>query len=87
MKDQIDYLVEAIRLLKPNSEFVLTNDDYSTIKWNVLEGKAPTQKQINDAIEQIKANDINKAEAKIVQRQLILDKLGLTVDEARLLLG
>jgi len=28
-----------------------------------------------------------EAQAKIVQRQAILDKLGLTADEARLLLG
>ena len=53
----------------------------------MLEGKAPTQKQIDDSIEQIKANEIAEAEANAAQRQLILDKLGLTADEARLLLG
>lgn len=33
------------------------------------------------------AANIAEAEAKNAQRQLILDKLGLTADEARLLLG
>jgi len=83
----MNYLVKAIKKLKPTAEFSFTNDDYSTIKWNVLEGKAPTQKQIDDAIEQVKSDEIAQAEARIAQRQLILDKLGLTADEARLLLG
>jgi len=83
----MNYLVKAIKKLKPTAEFSFTNDDYATIKWNVLEGKAPTQKQIDDAIEQVKSDEIAQAEARIAQRQLILDKIGLTADEARLLLG
>jgi hypothetical protein len=82
-----DYLVKAIKLLKPTSEFSYTNDDYSTIQWDVLEGKAPTQKEIDNAIEQVKANEIAEAEAKAAQRQAILNRLGLTADEAKLLLG
>jgi len=83
----MSYLAKAIKHLRPTAEFSFTEDDYSTIKWDVLEGKAPTQKQIDDSIEQIKANEIAEAEANAAQRQLILDKLGLTADEARLLLG
>jgi len=81
------YLIEAIRKLKPNSEFVISNDDYKTIEWHVLEGKAPTQAQIDEMIEQIKADEIVEAETKTAQRQAILDRLGLTADEAKLLLG
>ena len=80
-------LVKAIHKLKPNSEFRFENDDYSTIEWIVLEGDAPTKKQIDDAIKQIKADEIIEAEAITAQRQAILDKMGLTADEARLLLG
>jgi hypothetical protein len=87
MKDQIDYLVEAIRLLRPNSEFVLTNDDYSTIKWNVLEGKAPTQAEVDEAIEQVKADEITKAAAKAAEKAALLERLGITQEEANLLLG
>ncbi len=32
------YLVDAIKLLKPTAEFSFTDNDYSTIKWDVLEG-------------------------------------------------
>jgi hypothetical protein len=83
----MSYLVRAIRKLKPTAEFSFQQDDYSTIKWDVLNGKAPTQKQIDDAIEQVKADEIAEAEANAIKRQLILDKLGLTADEAKLLIG
>ena len=82
-----DYLTQAIRSLKPNSEFSYSNGDYSTINWIVLDGKAPTQKQIDDAIEQIKANEIAQAEAKETAKAAILDRIGLTADELKTILG
>jgi hypothetical protein len=80
-------LAKAIKFLKPTAEFSFYNDDYSTIKWDVLDGAAPTQAELNDAIEQVKINEIAEAEAKATARQAILDRLGLTADEAALLLG
>jgi hypothetical protein len=82
-----DYLFKAIKKLQPNSEFSLTNNDYSTIKWDVLEGNPPNQAEIDDAIEQIKADEITQAATKATQRQALLERLGITEDEARLLLG
>jgi hypothetical protein len=82
-----NYLVAAIRKLKPNSEFSITNNDYSTIKWDVLEGKAPTQKEIDAAIEEVKADEITEAAAKAAKKAALLERLGITEDEARLLLG
>jgi len=80
----MNYLVQAIKLLKPNSEFSFTDNDYSTIKWDLLEGKAPTQAQIDSAIEQVKANEaqaiIDKANAKAAA-QAKLAALGLTVED------
>ena len=83
----MSYLTQAIQLLKPTAEFSFTDNDYSTIKWDVLEGNAPTQAEIDDAIEQVKADELAEAEAKEAQRQAILDRLGLTADEAKLILG
>jgi hypothetical protein len=83
----MSYLVKAIKKLKPTAEFSFTDDDYSTIKWDVLEGEAPTQAEIDAAIEQIKADEITQAATKAVQRQALLTRLGITEDEARLLLG
>jgi len=80
-------LVKAIRLLRPTAQFSFTDNDYSTIKWDDLEGQAPTQKEIDAAIKQVIANEKAEAEAKQAARQAILDRLGLTADEAKLLLG
>jgi hypothetical protein len=82
-----NYLVKAIQKLQPTAEFSFTDNDYSTVKWDVIEGKAPTQAAIDKAIKEIKDNEIVEAEAKAAQRQAILDRLGLTADEAQLLLG
>ena len=83
----MSYLVSAIQLLRPNSEFSFTDNDYSTIKWDVLEGDAPTQSEIDAAIEQVKANEIAEAEAKAQAKAELLQRLGITEDEAKLLLA
>jgi hypothetical protein len=82
-----NYLVLAIRKLRPNAEFSFKNNDYSTIKWDVLEGDAPTQAEIDAAIIQVRADEAAEAEAKAAQRQSILNRLGLSEEEARILLG
>lgn len=84
----MNYLVKAIKKLKPTAEFSFTNDDYSTIKWDVLDGEAPTQKEIDAAIKQVKADEIAdieaKAKAKIAAESKLV-ALGLTIDDLRAL--
>jgi hypothetical protein len=82
-----DYLSDAILKLKPNSQFVYYGSDYSTIKWDVLDGDAPTQAEIDVAIEQVRADEIAEAEAKATAKVALLSKLGITAEEAQLLLG
>jgi hypothetical protein len=82
-----DYLTKAIKKLKPTAEFSYSDNDYSTVKWDVLDGDAPTQKEIDAAIEEVKADEIADAQAKATQRQAILDRLGITAEEAALLLS
>jgi len=81
------YLTLAICKLKPTAEFSYTNNDYSTVVWDVLDGDAPTQKQIDDAIKAIKADEITQAELKAQARAELLERLGITSDEAKLLLA
>jgi hypothetical protein len=79
-----NYLTKAIKHLKPTAEFVITNDDYSTIEWHVLDGDAPTQKQIDDAIKAVKAKEIADAKAQADAKaaaQAKLAALGLTVED------
>jgi len=83
----MSYLVKAIKKLKPTAEFSFIDDDYSTIKWDVLEDDAPTQQEIDAAIEQVKADELAEAEAKAAQKAALLNRLGITEDEAKLLLA
>jgi hypothetical protein len=80
-------LVKAIKYLKPNSEFSFNDNDYSTINWIILEGEAPTQAEIDAAIEQVKADEVAEAEARATQKAALLDRLGITEEEAKLLLA
>jgi hypothetical protein len=79
-----DYLAKAIKKLKPDAEWSFSDNDYSTINWVVLDGAAPSQADIDDAIEQIKADEIAEVQAKAaakVAAQAKLAALGLTVED------
>ncbi len=83
-----DYLAKAIKKLKPNAQWSFSDNDYSTINWVVLDGTAPSQTDIDNAIEQIKADEaqavIDKAAAKEAA-QAKLAALGLTVEDLQAL--
>ena len=84
----MNQLSKAIKLLRPTAEFSYTNNDYSTIKWDVLEGEAPSQAEIDAAIEQVKTNEAAEAEAKAQAKALAeakLAALGLTADDLKAL--
>lgn len=78
-----NYLVEAIQRLTDNSTFSIYDNDYTTIVWDELKTKAPTQAQINQMIETIKSEEANKSVAK----NALLERLGITAEEAALLLS
>jgi hypothetical protein len=80
-------LVKAIRLLKPNSEFSFQGTDYSTIKWDVIDGDEPTWAEIQAAHQQIKSAEEAEAEEAKIKREALLARLGITEEEAKLLLG
>lgn len=83
----MDYLDRAILKLKPNSQFTYSNRDYSTIQWHVIEGKAPTKTEIEAAIKQLKIDDEQETLNKATAKAALLDRLGITADEATLLLS
>jgi hypothetical protein len=82
-----DYLAEAIWKLRPGSEFSFNEQDYSTVKFDVLEGQAPTQAEIDAAIVQVKADEITAKAKAETDKAALLAKLGITADEAKLLLS
>jgi hypothetical protein len=81
------YLAQALKNLVPNSEFTIKDNDYSTIEWHVLEGKAPTKAQIEAEIVKIKSNEIAAVAEKATAKAALLERLGLTAEEAALLLS
>lgn len=81
------YLADAIKSLRPTAEFSYTDDDYSTIKWDVLDGQAPTQAEIDAEIAKIKSDEEFLAAQRAVEKADLLTRLGITADEAALLLS
>ena len=83
----MNHLVAAIHKLKPNAQFAFKEDDYSTIEWVELEGTAPTQKEIEAALAEVKEEEEAQAQANAAAKAALLDRLGITAEEAKLLLG
>jgi hypothetical protein len=83
----MSYLVKAIKKLKPTAEFSFLEDDYSTIQWDILDGNEPTQAEIDAAIEQVKADEAQAELDKAAAKAALLNRLGITEEEAKLLLA
>ena len=79
-------LADAIQSLKPGAEFSYENEDYSTIKWDILEGEAPTEKQLQDELLKLEAKSVKEAVDNAKAKAALLERLGITADEAALLL-
>lgn len=80
-------LAEAINLYNASAEWTIDGDDYETLNWLSKDITKPTKKQLEDLlplVETAKAEaEANKAEAKVA----LLDRLGITAEEAKLLLS
>ena len=82
-----DYLVQAIKSLRPGSEFTFSDNDYSTIEWHFLKGKAPTKSEIDAEIARLQAVEASEIADRAVAKAALLDRLGITSEEANLLLS
>jgi hypothetical protein len=80
-------LSQAIQSLRPNSEFSFTNNDYSTIVWDKLEGTPPTAKAVLDEVARLKAADLTAEADRVTAKAALLNRLGITQEEATLLLS
>jgi hypothetical protein len=68
------------------SEWTLNGDEYDGLTW-LSETTKPTKKELDDLWLEVKSNIKTEADAKAAQRQAILNRLGITEEEARILLG
>ena len=76
---------EVLSMLCPNTEFVIYGDDYDSIQW--IKGEPITKAEFEAGFAQYdawKAEQDAKAEA---DKAALLAKLGITADEAKLLLS
>jgi hypothetical protein len=85
------HYTEAIRKLRPNTEFTTVGQSVEGITWikpkNV---ETPTQDEIDAAIEEIKKEEAQAEIAKANTKKSAIAKLaalGLTQEEAAILLG
>jgi hypothetical protein len=83
----MNQVVEAIRSIRPNSEFVIHGGNLDNIEWHILEGEIPTKKEIEQAIKDLAAAELVKEQEKATAKNAILERIGLTAEEATILLS
>ncbi len=74
----------AINHIRPNAEFILRGDD---LEWLDTEQTEPTKKEIEDGLVAYKVALQSELDTKESARQALLDRLGITQEEAKLLLS
>jgi hypothetical protein len=78
---------EAISHIHPNSEFVIYNNDLDRLTFIKPDNLTVTQEQVDQAIIELGQIRQAEAEAKATQKAALLERLGISQDEARLLLA
>jgi hypothetical protein len=76
----------AIHKLCPDAEYTYENDDLNTIQW-IKGTNPPTSDQIKKMLSIVEAELKQKTEAIASEKDALLNRLGITADEAALLLG
>jgi hypothetical protein len=74
-------ITQAILNINPNAEFVLRGDDLSGLEW-IGTDNPPSEKAITDEIKLLP----QRATEKTAQKAALLERLGITADEAALLI-
>ena len=68
------------------SEWTLDGDDYAGLTW-LSDTPKPTKAKLDSLWAEVQQQIADEQTAKVAARQAVLDKLGLTADEAAALLG
>jgi hypothetical protein len=81
----IDY-TKILEYKYPTDEWTLNGDDYEGLTW-LSDTPKPSKATLDGLWDQVIAEMRAEKATKAAQRQALLDRLGITEDEARLLLG
>ena len=84
---ELHYLIKSLQKLRPNENFSITENDLNSLIWVNDTVTTPSKSEIEVAIKAVKVEEKAAAEAKAAQRKAILDRLGITSEEAALLLS
>ena len=82
----IDF-IEAIKVLTNYAEFTIVDGDLDTIVFHTKVDKVPTLDEINAKVEELKAEATAKEATEATAKAALLARLGITADEAKLLLA
>jgi hypothetical protein len=75
---------ETLQFIRPNAEWSLSGDKLTWLNENQTQ---PTEAEIKAGWVIYKADQESKAQTNALAKSALLDKLGITEDEAKLLLG
>jgi hypothetical protein len=76
---------QVLTMLIPNGGYVLRGDTYENIEF--IECEPITKQQFEDGFAAYDSWKTQEAEAKATAKAALLERLGITADEAALLLG
>lgn len=88
MTEEID-LVACLVAFQPGAEWKIDNNDYSSLEW-YSDSNKPTLKQLQDCWSKVledKKAEADKIIANAAAKAALLERLGITADEAKLLLA
>lgn len=80
----IDYT--AILTRRYNAEWFIDGENYEGLTW-LSDSPKPSKKELDDLWDSVKTEIENEIECKSAAKAALLDKLGITAEEARLLLS
>jgi hypothetical protein len=80
-------IVRALGHLYPEAKYVLSGDDIENIDWQSTDIECPDFAKLEKAYADSLAAEKKAAELASVKKSEVLERLGITADEAKLLLG
>ena len=81
-----DLIAKALTSLRPTAEWTLVGDDYADLIW-LSSGKPPTLAEVQAEIAVIPVKEAAAEAEKAAAKAALLTRLGITADEAKLLLS
>ena len=79
--------LDVLNMLCPNVEWTISNDDFDNIVWHNLDKAPITKKQFTDGFAQYDAWKVEQDATKAQAKAALLTQLGITEEQAKLLLS